>query len=353
MPRIVICKECGKEREYFCKNLCYKCYWREYRHKQGIIPRGKYWGRDRKGNVYHECKKCGTIEFKCKGNGLCIKCHKLHLYHKKYPNAGYKNGIFLTGRWSMNYKRCIKCGTVNIKHHVKGLCEKCYGKNRHFSNKNTCIDCGKSISNKTIKCKSCSHKIRVWSYKYERCIKCGTDKIKHHCNGLCNDCYKKEKRILIICKTCGKEKEHRAFGLCKNCYIYSWQKKNKEKVREAIKRWIKKNPYKLREYSSKKRLKRKNHFFLQGISVGMQIKIFQRDGVCIYCGKNIENIDHIIPINKGGTNEYNNLVSACKFCNSSKHDKDVFEWCKEKGIEIPNIVTELLEKQKEQMRLEV
>ena len=38
-------------------------------------------------------------------------------------------------------------------------------------------------------------------------------------------------------------------------------------------------------------------------------------------------------------------VLACRRCNPSKGDKDVFKWCKIKGIEVPQIVLELLEKQ--------
>lgn len=35
-------------------------------------------------------------------------------------------------------------------------------------------------------------------------------------------------------------------------------------------------------------------------------------------------VDHIIPIAKGGTDEPENLLTACKRCNYSKQDKVVF-----------------------------
>lgn len=49
--------------------------------------------------------------------------------------------------------------------------------------------------------------------------------------------------------------------------------------------------------------------------------------VCIYCGA-IGNLteDHIIPVSKGGPDIPANIVPACKECNSSKLDKDIFEW---------------------------
>jgi len=47
--------------------------------------------------------------------------------------------------------------------------------------------------------------------------------------------------------------------------------------------------------------------------------ILMRDiGVCQYCSKIAENIDHIIPRSKGGGTTWENCVAACKNCNSRK-----------------------------------
>lgn len=55
--------------------------------------------------------------------------------------------------------------------------------------------------------------------------------------------------------------------------------------------------------------------------------IFKRDGfTCIYCGKSsIEdgiklNIEHIIPISKGGKTHINNLITSCEECNVCKNE---------------------------------
>lgn len=68
-------------------------------------------------------------------------------------------------------------------------------------------------------------------------------------------------------------------------------------------------------------------------------EIIQRDGPnCKYCGKPgkttvflgkrggqwlcIEHeIDHVMPLNAGGSNDITNLVVACRSCNRSKKDK--------------------------------
>jgi 5-methylcytosine-specific restriction endonuclease McrA len=50
--------------------------------------------------------------------------------------------------------------------------------------------------------------------------------------------------------------------------------------------------------------------------------IFLRDGGrCQYCGTEAENIDHVIPKSRGGPHEWENVVAACKRCNSRKEDR--------------------------------
>ena len=44
-------------------------------------------------------------------------------------------------------------------------------------------------------------------------------------------------------------------------------------------------------------------------------------GLCGYCRKRGENIDHIVPRSRGGKNEWENVVWACKPCNDRKADK--------------------------------
>jgi len=48
---------------------------------------------------------------------------------------------------------------------------------------------------------------------------------------------------------------------------------------------------------------------------------------CAYCGKE-ENLaqEHFIALSKGGEYTRNNIIPACKKCNSSKRDKDFFIW---------------------------
>ena len=50
--------------------------------------------------------------------------------------------------------------------------------------------------------------------------------------------------------------------------------------------------------------------------------ILMRDhGLCQYCGKNADNIDHVIPRSKGGGTTWENCVASCRTCNSHKAAK--------------------------------
>ncbi|HWG72830.1 MAG TPA: HNH endonuclease [Acidimicrobiales bacterium] len=50
--------------------------------------------------------------------------------------------------------------------------------------------------------------------------------------------------------------------------------------------------------------------------------VFVRDGHrCQYCGALAENIDHVVPKSKGGPHAWDNVVAACRPCNTRKRDR--------------------------------
>lgn len=57
--------------------------------------------------------------------------------------------------------------------------------------------------------------------------------------------------------------------------------------------------------------------------------VFERDDfTCTYCGARGGRLecDHIIPVARGGSDDMDNLTTACRSCNQSKRDKLLSEW---------------------------
>jgi exonuclease III len=65
----------------------------------------------------------------------------------------------------------------------------------------------------------------------------------------------------------------------------------------------------------------------------------QTGQICNYCGSK-ENLalDHIFPQKKGGKDDAENLIFACKSCNSSKGKKDLMKWMIDRGEFLPIMV---------------
>lgn len=63
----------------------------------------------------------------------------------------------------------------------------------------------------------------------------------------------------------------------------------------------------------------------KAMSKKLRFEVFKRDKfVCQYCGAHppsvVLHVDHINPVSKGGSNDMDNLITACQPCNSGKSD---------------------------------
>lgn len=65
----------------------------------------------------------------------------------------------------------------------------------------------------------------------------------------------------------------------------------------------------------------------QAIPAGLRAEVI-RSGACAYCGctSGPFEVDHIIPVSRGGGNDPENLTCACRSCNRSKGAKTINEW---------------------------
>ena len=71
---------------------------------------------------------------------------------------------------------------------------------------------------------------------------------------------------------------------------------------------------------------------------------FRSNGKCSYCSKQAQEIDHIVPRSKGGTNSVNNLTATCRACNEKKSNLSLKEFGKLVGKNFSKIEPKKLPK---------
>ena len=92
----------------------------------------------------------------------------------------------------------------------------------------------------------------------------------------------------------------------KSAYMKAWRMRNPEKARDF-----------LRASFHKRRLLSRGESFTAS---EWSVLLGQYGGVCAYCGAaGPLTADHRIPLSRGGRNVIENIIPACKSCNSRKH----------------------------------
>ncbi len=99
-------------------------------------------------------------------------------------------------------------------------------------------------------------------------------------------------------------------------YQTEYRKKHPEKLREDARCWSANRRARSRSTDGKYTTK----------DVKAQLK--SQNGKCWWCGKKVKkyDVDHLVPLSRGGTNHPNNIVIACPHCNRSRHNKLPHEW---------------------------
>lgn len=129
-----------------------------------------------------------------------------------------------------------------------------------------------------------------------------------------------------------------------------WRRENPEKRRthdrvqrtkHAVKRkvqgrrWQIANPEKIKKYNSKRRAFKANAIgSFTEVDIARILKLQNKR--CAYCRDPLDKkyeVDHIIPLSRGGTNYPKNLQLLCRFkCNQSKRDKDPIDFARSQGF---------------------
>lgn len=110
-----------------------------------------------------------------------------------------------------------------------------------------------------------------------------------------------------------------------------WEAENRARRTELARIWRKNNPERWSAIAIRTQKKR---LAANGDSNHIQIasRMAYHGHKCIYCGGPFEEIEHMIPLSRGGTNWPANLAPSCLSCNRSKGTKTVWEFLEEKKV---------------------
>jgi len=149
------------------------------------------------------------------------------------------------------------------------------------------------------------------------------------------------------CNNRAKSKRHYHKNVEKSReYAANWRSNNTEKVLAAKDKYYHSDKGKANytRKNIKRRSKLKESIGVANLTADIIAELHKKYPVCAYCnrefttsGKGKRNIDHVLPLAKGGPSTMDNLVVACAECNKHKQDKLLYFWyqtdyCKKKNI---------------------
>lgn len=106
-------------------------------------------------------------------------------------------------------------------------------------------------------------------------------------------------------------------------YNRRYYEDHSDRIKQNAKRWAESN----RELRSAHNARRRTRLAdgMSAVDIRMSADYRRRiaDDPCYYCGTRADEMqdDHLIPLARGGTDHWFNLVRACRACNASKRDK--------------------------------
>lgn len=102
----------------------------------------------------------------------------------------------------------------------------------------------------------------------------------------------------------------------------------REKAQQRTRRWAKENPERARAWAvTGRRNRRAKEFDANGSHSPTDVAaiFLAQKGKCAYCRKKVKEkyeVDHIVPLAKGGANDKSNLQITCPKCNREKGSRD-------------------------------
>jgi 5-methylcytosine-specific restriction endonuclease McrA len=186
-------------------------------------------------------------------------------------------------------RACTDCGRIFHGHGRR--CNVCQRSDRN------CTQCGNAFYGTGRRCKSCQNSKR-------ECVGCG--RTFTGTGKRCSACYAIERE----CVDCGRTFRSSA-QRCASC----WRSALPETARAALRR---------RGRNARRALQRAAE--VAGPVPRAVYEAIAASGPCVYCDSEATAVDHVRPLARGGAEHEDNLVPACKPCNSSKRSRLLTEW---------------------------
>lgn len=110
-----------------------------------------------------------------------------------------------------------------------------------------------------------------------------------------------------------------------------WRLGHLAKVKEMNRLWRMAHPQSILTYGHAARARRRA---CPGKHSPAQWRVTRASyhGLCVYCLAPATQRDHVVPLIAGGTNDIDNIVPACKSCNSSKNAKPLLVWLTRRAL---------------------
>lgn len=326
--------------------------------------------RERGRRKPQKCVDCGTEIYK--GSVRCKSCAILYRHQGRFVEKNNVEGKFCSqcGEWKPldGFYALPKASDGRVS-----ACKDCTRTGRR-NRRELCVDCGTPVNYSARRCLSCEGLHRGDMNREQRyavkdgiegkvCTRCEdwkrlTEYARRSRNGdglscHCKDCrselrrqyrlghaeminqrsrryYQENRETILREKQLYRDTNREAV----RAYHRQWVEENKERYREKIREyylrnkqkikrrvleWQKAHPEKKREQAMRRRA-RKAGCVVKAVDIQA---IYERDGnCCVYCGRAEDpTIDHVEPLAKGGAHHRDNLVVACKKCNSEKNTK--------------------------------
>lgn len=106
--------------------------------------------------------------------------------------------------------------------------------------------------------------------------------------------------------------------------VRAWRERNRERVRAYARAWARQNRDLCNLYIAARRARVR----AASSAADLRTAIAKMARVCAYCGRDDVPLtfDHRVPLSRGGSHDPDNLILACRSCNSRKHTQSEIEF---------------------------